>query len=137
MAIYRLSAAAEADIIGKLAYTDYHFGETARLRYETLLSCGLRDIGADPARIGSVARDELGTNVRSYHLRYSRQRARTPDGWVRAPRHLLIYRVEKPDVVGIGRVLHDSMEMRRHLPDSYRDERLSGLTASDQFRLGF
>jgi toxin ParE1/3/4 len=46
--IYRLSAAAEEDIIQLLAYTQDRFGEIARRRYETLLIAGLRDIASDP-----------------------------------------------------------------------------------------
>jgi toxin ParE1/3/4 len=120
--IYRLSAAAEADIIDILAYTQERFGELARQRYETLLVAALRDIAADPQRLGSVARPELGLAVRSYHLSHSRGRARTPDGLVRRPRHLLLYRTVRPDMIGVGRVLYDGMEIERHLPRRYGDE---------------
>jgi toxin ParE1/3/4 len=120
--VYRLSAAAEEDIIQLLAYTQDRFGEIARRRYEALLAAGLRDIASDPERRGSVARAELGAGVRSYHLRHSRNRARTPDGLVRQPRHVLLYRIARPDLIGVGRVLHDAMEVDRHLPSQYGDE---------------
>jgi toxin ParE1/3/4 len=120
--VYRLSATAEEDIVRLLAYTQTRFGEIARRRYEALLVVGLRDIAFDPERPGSVARPELGLTVRSYHLRHSRDRARTADGLVRQPRHLLLYRVTRPDLIGIGRVLHDGMEIERHLPGQYGDE---------------
>jgi toxin ParE1/3/4 len=119
---YRLSAAAEEDIIQLLAYTQDRFGELARRRYEALLVSGLKDVASDPERPGSVARPELGPAVRSYHLRHSRGRARTPDGPVRQPRHFLLYRVARPDLIGVGRVLHDAMEVERHLPAQYGDE---------------
>jgi toxin ParE1/3/4 len=119
---YRLSATAEADIIQLLAYTHERFGDILRQRYEALLATALRDIAADPGRQGSVARPELGEDVRSYHLRHSGQHARSPLGVVRQPRHLLLYRLQRPSLVGIGRVLHDSMEIQRHLPDRYGDE---------------
>jgi toxin ParE1/3/4 len=120
--IYRLSAAAEADIIDVLVYTQERFGDVARQRYEALLVAALRDIAADPQRPGSVARPELGFTVRSYHLRHSRGRARTPDGLVRRPRHLLLYRTVRPEMIGVGRVLYDGMEIERHLPRLYGDE---------------
>jgi toxin ParE1/3/4 len=122
VAVYRLSATAEADIIQLLAYTQERFGEIVRQRYEALLVAALRDIAADPGRQGSVARPELGADVRSYHLRHSRKHARTPLGLVRQPRHLLLYRLQRPNLIGIGRVLHDTMEIERHLPDRYGDE---------------
>ena len=122
MRAYRLSATAAQDIIQLLAYTQDRFGEIARRRYEALLVAALRDIAADPECRGSVARPELGAGVRSYHLRHSRRHARTPDGVVRQPRHLLFYRTIRPDLIGIGRVLYDGMEVERHLPSQYGDE---------------
>ena len=131
MPIYRLSATAEGDIIQILAYTEDRFGEIARRRYEALVVAGLRDIASDPERPSSVARPELGPAVRSYHLRHSRGRARTPDGLVRQPRHFLLYRLARPDLIGrlarpdligVGRVLYDGMEVERHLPSQYGDE---------------
>lgn len=121
MAVFRLSATAEADIISVLAWTESHFGDVARRRYEMLLVTALRDVAADPERLGSAARPELGPGVRSYHLFHSRERSRTDDGVVHRPRHFLLYRVTNPDVIGIGRVLHDAMEIERHLPPDYGD----------------
>jgi len=54
-------------------------------------------------------------------VRLSQDRGRTPSGIVRRPRHFLIYRLES-DVVVIGRVLYDGMELSRHLnPDMFWD----------------
>jgi toxin ParE1/3/4 len=119
---YRVSAAAAQDITQLLAYTQDRFGDTARRCYEALLVAALRDIASDPERLGSVARPELGTDIRSYHLRHSTRRARTLNGVVRQPRHFLLYRTTRPDLIGIGRVLHDGMELERHLPSQYGDE---------------
>ena len=121
-AVYHLGRAAEADIVDVLAYTEVNFGELARFRYERLVLTALSDIASEPKRIGSLARPELGENVRSYHLRHSRERARTKHGIVMRPRHLLLYRVSRADLIGIGRVLHDAMEIGRHLPTDFGDE---------------
>jgi toxin ParE1/3/4 len=122
MADFRLSASARADIVEILSWTHEHFGELARLRYQGLLVTALRELAADPERPGSVARPELGAHVRSYHLRHSRDRARHESGVVRRPRHLLLYRAARPDLIGVGRVLHDAMEIAGHLPAGYGDE---------------
>jgi toxin ParE1/3/4 len=60
MARYRLSAAAQTDLIDILAWTHEHFGEAARKRYETLLVAALRDVSSQPDRPGSLERPELG-----------------------------------------------------------------------------
>ena len=82
----------------------------------------LRDIADEPMRPGSVARPEIGSEVRSYHIRFSRRRVAGPAASVRTPRHLILYRVMHPGLIGVGRVLHDRMELERHLPASYGDQ---------------
>lgn len=111
---YRLSAAAQSDILDILAWTHECFGEGARKRYEALIVAALRDVAAQPDRPGSIERLELGVSVRSWHLRLSRERARTATGIVRQPRHFLVYRHE-PGMIVVARVLHDAMELARHL----------------------
>jgi toxin ParE1/3/4 len=113
---FRISHAARSDIVDILAWSQDQFGEQARQRYEKLIAAGIRDIAADPTRPGSVPRPELGDAVRSWHLRGSRNRAGTAT--VRRPRHFLIYRIEEGIVV-VGRVLHDAMELRRHVEASW------------------
>ena len=119
MASLRLSQAAEDDIIDILAWSQAQFGEAARRRYQRLIATALRDIASDPAGPGSVARPELGGGVRSRHLRSSREAARGLDGGVARPRHFVIYREVAGQIV-VGRVLHDAMELARHLPSASR-----------------
>ncbi|MEH6691888.1 MAG: type II toxin-antitoxin system RelE/ParE family toxin [Pseudorhizobium pelagicum] len=116
MAELRLSSAADSDIVEILARTHENFGSGARLRYEWLLVTALKDLAADPHRNGTIARVDLAPDVRSYHLRHSRDRARHVTGIVRRPRHLILFRELQPTLVGVGRILHDSMDLQRHLP---------------------
>lgn len=111
----RFTAAADADIIDILERSERDFGLVARWRYEKLLATALRDISEAPERSGSAAREELGDDIRSWHLRLSRERARSKDGGVRRPRHLILYTVIDDATVGVLRVLHDAMELHRHL----------------------
>jgi len=114
MAGYRLSGPAKADIVKLLAWTERQFGEAGRVRYAALITAVLHDISSQPDRVGSILRPELGESVRSWHLRLSRERARTVTGIVRRPRHFLIYRMEGGLVV-VARALHDAMELVHHL----------------------
>ena len=112
---YRLSAAAQADVIDILAWSQEQFGEAARLRHESLIVAALRDVATQPARPGSIERPELGVGVRSWHLRLSRDHMGAAGaGGVRRPRHFLIFRFE-PGLLVVGRLLHDAMELARHL----------------------
>jgi len=118
---YRLSAAAQSDIIQILAWSQERFGKAARLRYEALLVAAFRDFAELPDRPGSQARPELGAGVRSWHLRLSRERARTTTGVAARPRHFVLYRIDA-DLLVVGRVLHDAMELARHMDaESFSD----------------
>lgn len=110
MARLRLSALAQSDIVNVLSWSARRFGDQARARYEQLLSTALRDLSAEPLRLGSAARPELGDDVRSYHLRHSRKHSQ-----VARPRHLILYRIADGSIVEVGRVLHDAMELERHV----------------------
>lgn len=116
---YRLSEAAQGDVLNILAWTHEQFGEAARPRCERLIVAALRDVARQPDRLGSLARPELGAGVRSWHLRLSRGHVESgPEVVVHRLRHFLIYRSE-PALVVIGRVLHDAMELARHMePDT-------------------
>lgn len=111
---YRLSQAAQGDVLSLLGWTHEQFGEAARLRYESLIVAALRDVASQHDRPGSLARPELGAGVRTWHLRLSRDHVEPGVEVVRRPRHFLVYRAEPAQVV-VGRVLHDAMELARHL----------------------
>jgi len=111
----RLTGAARRDILAVLKWSMKEFGERAALRYDALIKQALKDIGEDPDRLGSRARDDIATDgVRIYHLSFSR--GRVGGSPVKSPRHLLLYRRSGKGVIEVGRILHDSRELRRHLP---------------------
>jgi toxin ParE1/3/4 len=116
---YRLSPQAERDIEAILEWSHVEFGEKVRRRYEALLTQAIADLGEDPERPGSHARPEVAAGARTYHLRYSRDRVGKSIGRIHRPRHFLLYRVRDARVE-IARVLHDGMDLERHLPEGYR-----------------
>jgi plasmid stabilization system protein ParE len=38
---------------------------------------------------------------------------------VRKPRHFLLYRALTPQSAGVGRVLHEAMDLPKHIPPTY------------------
>lgn len=120
MAGYRLTHAAQADILAILAWSDEQFGEEARRRYEVLIARAIRDAASRDNDIGHTPRPEMGDGVFSWHLAQSLTHA--PGQTVRRPRHFLICRRDG-DVLVIGRVVHDAMELRRNVdPDQPWDQ---------------
>jgi toxin ParE1/3/4 len=120
MSHFIFAPAAERDIEEILAWSHEQFGEQARLRYEALLVRAVRDVVEDPNRAGSHTRPEIAAGARTYHVRHSRDRVTRKLGRVSRPRHFLLYRTMSDGQVEIGRVLHESMDLERHLPDEYR-----------------
>lgn len=112
MAVFRLTHSAQADIVSILAWSEEQFGAEARKRYEALIVTAIRDAASLSDDRGVASRPELGAGVFTWHLSLSR--ARTPGGKVNRPRHLLVCRRDG-DILVIGRVLHDAMDLHRHI----------------------
>lgn len=117
---YRLSRLAERDLLEILAHSQAAFGAEGRKRYQALITRAIRDVAEDPDRIGSRSRDELVSGARTYHLVHSRERVAPEVGRVARPRHFLAYRPIDAGWIEIGRIPHERMELRHHLPGAYR-----------------
>ena len=74
----------------------------------------------NPNALVAVNVPKSSAAARTYHLRHSRDHVSAAIGKVRQPRHFLLYRIRGDGQVEIGRILHDGMELKRHLPDEYR-----------------
>ena len=105
----RFSRTAVRDIEEILAYTLTHFGARKHEQYKALIRQALRDIAADPDRSPAKRRPELHRDVRTFHIARQGRRAR----------HFLLYRVVGDRFIDIGRLLHDSMDLKRHLPPGF------------------
>jgi toxin ParE1/3/4 len=115
-----IAPAATQDMEAVLSWTQEEWGEQASFRYEALLVQTITDVATDPDLPGSSRRPEIAASVRTYHLIHSRNHVAAKLGRVKRPRHFLLYRTRPDGVVEIGRVLHKSMDLAKHLPDEYR-----------------
>lgn len=114
MARIDITDPARRDIGAALAHSLDAFGTMAQRRYRALIRAALRDLAANPLRVGSKDLTGSRTGVRTYHLLNSR--ARVADFPVRTPRHVIVYRLVGQEVVEVLRLLHDAMDPERHLP---------------------
>jgi toxin ParE1/3/4 len=120
MTRFRLARRAQADISHILAGSAEKWGVEARRRYAGLLTCAIRWVAAEPDGRATRERTELAPGMRSFHVRYLRQH--DPSERVRRPAHVLYYRLTRPGLVEIVRVLHERMEPGRHLSTAIEDE---------------
>ena len=121
MAKCSLSPAAAADIASILSWTQGNFGKAARSRYGALLKQATSDLATNPTRPGRLNCPEISPNVFTYHLWHSRDNVPVKSLRVDKPRHFFLCRTVGQDKIEVGRVLHDAMDIDRHIPRDYQE----------------
>ena len=104
----RLTGGARADLGNILRWTSERFGDAQARRYAVTLTQAIRSLEAGPDAPGSRRRDEISRGLMTLHV------ARRG----RAGRHLVAYRIgssDDPFVIEVIRLLHDSMDLSRHI----------------------
>lgn len=101
----RLGRQAEADFAEILRYKRERFGAGQARAYKALLMGALASLENGPVAPGSANREEIMPGLRSLHV--SRRG--------RSGRHFVLYRPTEGNVVEVLRILHDAMELSRHL----------------------
>jgi toxin ParE1/3/4 len=102
----RLGAAAEVDFANIVKWTAENFGaEQSRVYRDTLIQA-IGELTHGPDVVGSKARDEVMAGLRSLHVARSGRRGS----------HFVMYRAAPDSTIEIVRILHDRMDLRRHVP---------------------
>ncbi len=102
----RLTDQALQDIESVLDWTHEHFGGLQMDAYTDVINDALEALTEGPQLHDVRRRPELGADVATLHV--ARQG--------RKGRHLLVFRVHEQDgVIEVLRILHDSMDLARHL----------------------
>jgi len=105
----RLTAAAEADFEEILRWTVDQFGEGQARSYAETISAALNELAAGPAVIGAKNRDDILKGIRTLHVARKGRKGR----------HFVMFRVGRvpgQNVIEVLRLLHDAMDLPRHLP---------------------
>ena len=105
--IVRVAAPARNDIAEILRFTEREFGEAQRDRYATLIRLAIDQIAADADGLGVRRNRDLHVEVRILHIARRGRHAR----------HVLVFRIAEDGSVDVARLLHDSMDVARHVPD--------------------
>ena len=107
----RLGAVAEVDFANILKWTTENFGARQAAIYRDTLVQAIGELAKGPDVPGSRARNEIMPSLRTLHVARHGRRGR----------HFLIYRAVEGRIIEIGRILHDQMDLKRHLPLSPDD----------------
>lgn len=105
----RLAEAAGQDYQAILHWTVESFGRAQARTYAKTLNSALQDLAQGPSLTGVRPREEIGPGIHTLHVaRHGRK-----------GRHFVVFRITPaPDtsVIEVLRLLHDSMDLPRHLP---------------------
>ena len=82
------------------------YGSLEARVYQEVLIDALVELAGGPDVTGSIAREDIRPGLRSLHVMRGRRRGR----------HFIVYRVAQPNVIEVLRILHDAMDLARHVP---------------------
>ena len=102
----RLGRQAELDYADILRWTTKHFSKVQAQSYSETVSQAIEALTDGPEILGSKQRDEIELGIRTLHV------ARLG----RKGRHIVVFRVDGTQTIDVLRLLHESMDLPRHLP---------------------
>ncbi|MDE2607591.1 MAG: type II toxin-antitoxin system RelE/ParE family toxin [Burkholderiales bacterium] len=102
----RLGHQAEQDYVEILHWTARTFGEAQASAYAETISRAIEALQEGPEIRGSRARDDIEPGIRTLHV--------ARDG--RKGRHFVVFRAGAGNTIDVLRLLHDSMDLARHVP---------------------
>lgn len=102
----RLSRAAEADFSAIVAWTATHFGDLQAQKYAEVLTQTIAPMYEGPDVVGTKTRDDITHGLKSLHVaRMGRKGS-----------HFVVFRAATANTIDVLRVMHESMDLARHLP---------------------
>ncbi len=107
----RLGSAAELDLADIARWTTENFGQQQARTYRDAFLQAMFELADGPEIPGSKVRDDIATGLRTVHIARHGRRGR----------HFILYRAGKGRMIEIVRILHERMDLRRHLPSSNED----------------
>lgn len=110
----RLAQSAERDYGDILRWTQAHFGLRQARAYARTITSALRDLSAGPSVVGVRLRDEIRPGLYTLHVGRKGRKGR----------HFVMFRVanvQGQPGIDVLRLLHDSMDLPRHVPSTDDD----------------
>jgi toxin ParE1/3/4 len=101
----RLAAQVELDFSEIITWTIENFGERQAETYAETLTLAIEALHGGPEQLGAKALDDIGPGIRTLHV--ARQG--------RSGHHFVVFREAKDQYIDVLRLLHDSMDLARHI----------------------
>ena len=102
----RLTQASEDDLQQIIRWTAANFGRRQAKTYAITLANAIEDLASGPSIPGVRSREEVGPGIHCLHVARQNRRGR----------HFVVFRISSAGhYIEVLRVLHDAMELHRHL----------------------
>jgi toxin ParE1/3/4 len=109
----RLAEQAELDLLNITRWTVENFSDHQAEIYAKTLSLAIEALHDGPEVLGATARDDLGLGIRTCHVAHQGRKGR----------HFVVFRTAPEQTIEVLRLLHDSMDLARHLPSANDSQR--------------
>ena len=103
----RLTQQAEADLLDISMWTTENFGVQQAASYDETIVSAIEALMSGPNITGVRARHDIGPGIHTLHVARYRRKGR----------HFIVFRTGEGEVIEILRLLHDSRDLIRHVPD--------------------
>jgi toxin ParE1/3/4 len=107
----RLAGQAEQDLLDITLWTAENFGTRQAEHYAKTIALAIEALNDGPEILGAKVRDEIGAGIRTLHV--ARQG--------RKGRHFVAFSVSEGHIINVLRLLHDSMDLAKHLPEEHNE----------------
>lgn len=105
----RLADQAELDLQDIAVWTAQNFGPRQADDYIETVTQAIEALYDGPAILGARERDDIGPGIRTLHVaRFGRK-----------GRHFVVFKAAESQTIDVLRLLHDSMDLPKHLPASH------------------
>ncbi len=101
----RLASRAEKDFFEIVQWSAANFGQQQAAAYAETLSLAISALAEGPDVLGARHREEIGNGILTLHV--------AREG--RKGRHFVLFRVGGANTIDVLRLLHDSMDLVRHI----------------------
>ena len=104
----RLAEQAELDLLSITIWTMENFGAQQAQKYTETISLALEALQDGSEILGATTQEDIGPGIRTLHVaRHGRK-----------GRHFLVFRTAPEQTIDVLRLLHDSMDLTRHVSPS-------------------
>ena len=109
----RLADQAELDFLDMTIWTAENFGGRQADDYAETITLAIEALHDGPEILGAKEREDIGPGIRTIHVaRHGRK-----------GRHFVVFKSAPQKTIEVLRLLHDSMDLTRHLPTGNVDTR--------------